>query len=428
LISPVTRQYIVEAIGRAENANAACLVIELDTPGGLLESTREIVKRMMNARTPIVVYVAPSGARAGSAGVFITLAAHVAAMAPSTNIGAAHPIVAGGLPDPLSEKPGRTPSIGHDDAATSPSAAAPAEGTAMQKVVNDTVAWISGIARVRGRNVDWARRAVTESVSIGETEALQKGVIDLIARDQADLLAKIDGRRVELASGPVTLHTAGVAVRAFPMNARQRFLAIITHPNVAYLLLMLGTLGLIFEFTHPGLAFPGIAGLVCLLLALYAFQVLPVNYAALALLLIGLGLMVAEVKVVSHGLLALGGAICLVLGSLLLFQSPSMRVSLGLILPTVATLTGITLLVLHRAVSSFRLPSAAGREELMGKLGKADTDLSPDGQVFIHSEIWNATAVRPISRGARVRVVRVDGLHLLVEPADADVSSTDQST
>ena len=431
IISPVTQQYILDAIDRSESDAAVCLVILLDTPGGLLQSTRTIVKRIMNAKVPIAVYVAPSGSRAGSAGVFITLAAHVAAMAPSTNIGAAHPVVVGeggggpmkklirrikreaeGQPDvKRNGRPG-------DDTHRAEEVVEEEERDPMaDKIINDTVAWVTTIAKARGRNEAWAKKAVTESFSVTETDALKERVIDLIATDVADLLAAIDGRKVELAGVPVELRTKGASLVTIPMSKRQEFLTIITDPNIAYLLMLLGTLGLIFEFTHPGIGFPGIAGLICVLLALYAFQTLPVSYAAIALIALGLGLLIAEIKVVSYGLLAVGGVISLTLGSLMLFESsdPNLRVSLRVILPTVAAIAGIILFLLQRALSAQATPVATGPQGLLGEIGSASTDLNPDGKVFVHGELWNARSERPIRKGEQIRVVRVDGLQLLIE-------------
>ncbi|MCL5270494.1 MAG: nodulation protein NfeD [bacterium] len=426
IISPVTENYIDSAIARAEDEGAVCLVIELDTPGGLLESTHTIVRNILNARVPVVVYVAPSGARAGSAGVFITLAAHVAAMAPSTNIGAAHPVTLDGGGDfrkffsPGGERPGARSA---DDATTGGATAPGGERYAnpmSEKIVNDTVAWITAIARLRGRNEAWARRAVTESVSVTDEEALKEHIVDFIATNLNDLLARLDGRPVKLPTGVITLHTAGARVVSTPMGLRQRFLSVIVNPNVAYLLMMLGVLGLIFEFTHPGIGFPGIAGLICLLLALYSFQTLPVNYAGFALILLGLVMLVAEIKIMSHGLLALGGILSLVLGSLMLFEEPGsgIRVSLGIVIPAVGTLAAIVLFVVHRAVGSVMFPVATGAQELVGMTGHAATDLSPRGTVFVHGELWAALATAPVGKGQPVRVLRVEGLRLTVEPAD----------
>jgi len=435
IISPVTQQYIEEAIKTSEQDGAVCLVVLLDTPGGLLESTRGIVKRIMNARVPVVVYVAPSGSRAGSAGVFITLAAHVAAMAPSTNIGAAHPVVVGedgGFAKKLIRR--IAPREEGKDAADAPDEDAADRGDSetvrevveeqeispmAEKVMNDTLAWVSTIARARNRNVEWAKRSVAESVSATETEAHELGIVDLVAADLPSLLQAIDGVAVELAGTPVELATAGAEVVRIPMNPRQQFLATITNPNVAYLLMMFGTFGLIFEFTHPGIGFPGIAGLICLLLALYAFQALPVSYVAIALVGLGLILLVAEAMIVSHGLLALGGVISLTLGSLMLVESPNpdLRVSLSVILPTVLTLSAIILFIVHRAFRAQFLRVTTGSQGLVGEIGTAVTDLAPGGRVFVHGEYWNATSGAPIQQGEKIRVLRLQGLELVVEKA-----------
>jgi len=431
IISPVTQQYIVEAIARSETDGAVCLVILLDTPGGLLESTRTIVKRMMNAKVPIAVYVAPPGSRAGSAGVFITLAGHIAAMATSTNIGAAHPVVVGEGGGPVKRlirritrqvedesKPSRKGRDADQETVEEEIVEEESRDPMAEKVINDTVAWVATIAKARGRNEAWARKAVTESFSVTETEAVQERIVDLLATDVKDLLAKIDGRTVELAGVRVELRTKDAEVVTMPMSKRQEFLAAITNPNIAYILMMLGTFGLIFEFTHPGVGFPGIAGLICLLLALYAFQALPVSYAAVALILLGLGLLIAEISMASYGLLAVGGVISLTLGSLMLFESPdpNIQVSLNIVLPTVATLAAIILLVVQRALSAHRKPVATGAQGIVGEIGVASTELNPEGRVFVHGELWTAISQRPIPQGTKVRVIHVDGLQLLVEP------------
>jgi len=422
IISPVTQQYIESAIERSETDGAVCLVIKLDTPGGLLESTRGIVKRIMNARVPVVVYVAPAGSRAGSAGVFITMAAHVAAMAPSTNIGAAHPVMVGeGGGGPIKKliKRIKRDADGPKDTDEVEEETIEEEqrNPMAEKILNDTVAWITTIARSRGRNEEWAKKAVVESFSVTETEAVEERIVDLVAIDVHDLLAKIDTRTVTLLDTPVELATADATIVTIPMNARQQFLAVVTNPNVAYTLMMLGTLGLIFEFTHPGIGFPGIAGLICLLLALYAFQALPVSYAAIALLLLGLVLLAAEIKVASGGLLGLGGVISLTLGSLLLIESPNpdLQVSLQVIIPTVGTLAVLTLFVVRRALQAQTQRVATGASGLLGETGTASTDLRPEGQVFVHGELWNATSPQGVKRGEKVRVIQVNGMQLLVE-------------
>ncbi len=430
IISPATQQYILGAIERSETDGAVCLVLLLDTPGGLLESTRTIVKRIMNARVPVAVYVAPSGSRAGSAGFFITLAAHVAAMAPSTNIGAAHPVAVGdgGPMRRLVRRIKRA--AGDEERGRRGTDEKPREDVIeeeettdpmTEKIVNDTVAWVTTIAKARGRNEEWARKAVTASFSVTEAEAVRDRIVDLVATDVPDLLRQIDGRTVEVAGVRVELHTRDAQPVAIPMSKSQEFLATITNPNLAYIFMLLGTLGLIFEFTHPGIAFPGIAGLICLLLALYAFQALPVSYAALALIALGIGLLVAELKVVSYGLLAVGGVISLTLGSLLLFESPDpyIQVSLRVIVPMIATLAAIILFILQRVLSAQAKPVRTGAQGLLGELGVASTAIDPDGRVFVHGESWDATSPRPVAQGQRVRVLHVKGLRLLVEPDEA---------
>ncbi|MBI2093612.1 MAG: nodulation protein NfeD [Candidatus Omnitrophica bacterium] len=409
----------------------------MDTPGGLLESTRAIVKQIMNAKVPIAVYVAPSGSRAGSAGVFITLAAHVAAMAPSTNIGAAHPVAVGDGGGPAKKLIRRIKRVMKDDESSSgrkrriDSKKDLEEESAEEeiveeissdpmadKIMNDTVAWVTTIAKSRNRNVEWAKKAVTESFSVTEEEALKEHIIDMIAADLKDLLSQMEGRTVDLAGIPTQLHTAEADIVSLPMSRRQEFLATITNPNIAYLLMMLGTLGLIFEFTHPGVGFPGIAGLICLLLALYAFQALPVNYAAIALILLGLTLLIAEIKIISYGLLTIGGVISLTLGSLMLFESPdpSIRVSLRFILPSVITLSAIVLFIVQRVWKAQRQRVTTGAEGLIGEIGIAETDLNLEGKVLVMGELWDATSTQSIPRGKKVRIRQVDRLHLLVEP------------
>ncbi len=425
IINPVTQQYIEEAIERSEQDASACLILKLDTPGGLLDSTRAIVKRIMNARVPVVVYVAPSGSRAGSAGVFITLSAHVAAMAPSTNIGAAHPVGVGGEGGPLKKliKRLRQPADGRRETEE------PVEEELIEeetrdpmgdKILNDTVAWITTIAAARGRNEVWAKQAVTESVSVTDVEAVHQRIVDLVAPDLPQLLRQIDGRRVTIGGIEVELATADAVIVELPMTRRQQFLAVITNPNIAYLLMMLGTFGLIFEFTHPGIGFPGIAGLICLLLALYAFQSLPVSYVALALIGLGLALFIAELQVVSGGLLGFGAVVALTLGSLMLFESPdpALRVSLRVVVPTVGTLAAIALLLVQQALRAQAQPTTTGAEGLRGQVGEARTPLDPAGTVFVQGALWSARSARPVPRGGPVRVLRVEGITLVVEPME----------
>ena len=394
VISPVTLRLVGIAIDRAQAERANALVIQLDTPGGLERSMRAIVQRMMNAEVPVVVYVAPTGSRAASAGVFITMAAHVAAMAPATNIGAASPVALGGG----------------------------ADKTMMKKIENDAAAFIRTVALERGRNADWAEKAVREAVAITEREALKLKVIDLVADSVPDLLEKIDGRTIKLPKGTVTLATKGAPVRPIEIGFRDRFLNIITGPNVAYVLMMLGMLGLFFELSNPGVILPGVIGGISLILAFFAFQSLPINYAGLLLILFGIVLLVAEIKIVSHGVLAIGGMISMALGSLMLFDSPEVgfRVSWWVIAPTVGATAGLFLFVVAAGVRALGRPPATGAEGLIGKTATVRERLGPEGQVMVSGEIWRAVAEgEPLEPGAQVRIVAVDGLTLKVAKAEA---------
>jgi membrane-bound serine protease (ClpP class) len=395
VINPVTLRLVGLAIDRAQAERAQALIIQLDTPGGLERSMRSIVQRMMNAEVPVIVYVAPTGARAASAGVFITMAAHVAAMAPATNIGAASPVMLGG---------------------------GTADKTMMKKVENDAAAFIRTVALERGRNADWAEKAVRQAVAITEREALKIKVIDLIADSVPDLLEKVDGRTIKLPKGPVTLATKGAPVRPIEIGFRDRFLNIITDPNVAYVLMMLGMLGLFFELSNPGVILPGVIGGISLILAFFAFQSLPINYAGLLLILFGIVLLVAEIKIVSHGVLAIGGIVSMSLGSLMLFDAPEVgfRVSWWVIGPTVAGTAGIFLFAVAAGVRALGRPPSTGAESLVGKTATVRERLGPEGQVMVSGELWRAVAEgEPLEPGAHVRIVAVDGLTLRVARAEA---------
>jgi membrane-bound serine protease (ClpP class) len=388
-ITPAIADFIRNAIAQSIKDRAQCLVIELDTPGGLDLSMRDIIKDMMNADIPVVVYVAPSGARAASAGVFITLAADIAAMAPGTNIGAAHPVAMGGQMD----------------------------RTMTEKVVNDAAAYIESIAQKRGRNVKWAAQAVRESVSIPESEALKLKVIDLTADDLNDLLAKINGRTVEKAGRTFKLATKGAGIRFLEMSFRDRFLATLSNPNIAYILMMIGLVGLYFELSNPGAIFPGIIGGICLILSFFALRTLPVNYAGVLLILLGVFLFVAEIKIPSYGLLTTGGIISLALGSIMLFESPLpyLRASLVVILPTVAVTSAFFIFAVTMTVKAHLAKPATGKEGLVGEVGRAVTRLAPEGRVFVHGEFWNAYSDATIEEGEKIRVLRAEGLKLRVE-------------
>ena len=388
VINPVTVRLVETALAKAQSERAQALVIQLDTPGGLERSMRTICQRLLNAEIPVIVYVGPTGARAASAGVFITMAAHVAAMAPATNIGAAHPVALGGGVDKES----------------------------MRKIENDAAAFARTIATERGRNADWAEKAVRQSVSITEREAERLKVIDVVADSIPDLLAKIDGRTVKTVKGPVTLATKGAVVKAIEIGFRDRLLNVITDPNVAYVLMMLGMLGLFFELSNPGVILPGVIGGISLILAFFAFQSLPINYAGLLLILFAIVLFIAEIKVVSHGVLAIGGMVSMALGSLMLFDAPEVgfRVSWWVIIPTVAFTGGLFLFAVALGVRAFARRPLLGVSGLIGQVGVARGGLAPAGQVAVQGELWNAVADEPVEDGAPVRIVDVKGLTLKV--------------
>jgi membrane-bound serine protease (ClpP class) len=403
-ISPASAEFIQDAIEEAGDTGAEALVIRLDTPGGLVESTRGIVQSMMASPTPIVVYVAPSGARAGSAGVFLTLAAHVAAMAPGTNIGAATPISMGGGGLPGAPAPA--------DSAIEGTGGDPLE----RKILNDTVAFIRTIAERRGRNADWAEKAVTEGVSVTETAALEQGVVDLVAASLPELLEEIDGREVELVDRRTTLRTAGAEIRTVEKGLRFKILDTIANPNIAFILMMIGIYGIFFELMNPGAILPGVVGGISLLLAFFALQALPVNYAGVLLILFSLILFIAEVKVVSHGLLTVGGVVAFVLGATMLFDSPGslMRVSWSVIIPAALLTAGFFAVVMGFAWRAWKAKPTTGREGLVGERGVVRKRIDPEGQVLVHGELWRARANEVFDPGESVEVVGVEGLTLEV--------------
>ncbi len=390
VINPVTAEYLHDALAFAETNRAQLLVVKLDTPGGLVTSMQTIVKTIVNAPIPVAVYVSPSGGRAASAGVFITLAGHVAAMAPGTNIGAAHPVAMGGEMD----------------------------NTMKEKAENDLAASIKSLAEQRGRNAKWAEEAVRKSVSVTEKEALSLKVIDLVAEDVPALLAQVDGRKVQLPSGSVTLQTKGAEVREFPMGWRLEALKALSDPNIAVLLMTIGTIGILAELYNPGAILPGIVGAISLILAFYSLQSLPINYAGLLLLLLGIALFILEIKVTSYGLLTLGGIAAMTLGGLLLVKSdaPFMQVSLSFLLPTVITAGAIMFGMAWLALKARRRTPVTGKESMIGEIAMAKTDVAPHGQVFLHGELWEAVSEQPIRRGEEAEVTSVEGLTLKVAP------------
>jgi membrane-bound serine protease (ClpP class) len=393
-INPVLVDYVQGGIQRAEETGAQALIIQMDTPGGLDSAMRDIIQAMVNARVPVIVYVAPSGARAASAGTYILMAAHVAVMAPNTVIGAAHPV-----------------SIG-TDTQTQPSSAEE------EKVLNDAAAYIRSLAASHGRNADWAEKAVRESVSATETEALDMNVIDMIAPDLPTLVSKLDGRQVTLVNNQVvTLHTQDAVIVDVQMGTTQKFLYTIADPNIAYILLSLAMLGIMAEIFNPGLIFPGIVGGICLLLAFFSLGVLPVNYAGILFIVLAFGLFIAEFLTASFGLFTAGGIISLVIGSIILFKGapPLFRVDPWLIATVTILLAGALTFILHRAIAIHRKQATTGREELIGKVATVRVALKPEGTVFYRGERWNAVSENgDIKVGEEVVINRMDGLTLFV--------------
>jgi membrane-bound serine protease (ClpP class) len=392
-ISPITVRLLANALGRAAGEGAQALILELNTPGGLERSMRSMVQSILSADIPVIVYVAPTGARAASAGVFITMAGHIAAMAPATNIGAAHPVAIGGGMDKEMVK----------------------------KVENDAAAFARTIAAERGRNVDWAEKAVRSSVSATEREAVKLRVIDLIADSVPDLLAKIDGRVLKTAKGSVTLHTKDAAVRPIQVGFRDKFLALITDPNVAYILMMVGMLGIFFELSNPGSVLPGVIGGISLILAFFAFQSLPINWAGLLLILFGLVLLVVEIKVASHGVLTVGGIVAMLLGSLMLYDVPAsggLRISWLVIIPTVGATAALVIVAVSAGVWALYRRPTTGAAGMVGQTAVVRTALDPEGQVQVDGELWRAVVQDgPVPAGERVQILGVDGLTLRVARA-----------
>lgn len=389
-ITPVTRSVIDEALETAHAENADALVLRLNTPGGLLDATRDIVSDMLDSDVPILVWVAPSGARAASAGAFITMAAHVAAMAPSTNIGAASPVNMGG---------------------------GGIDSTMAHKLFNDTAAFSRTIAERRGRNVEWAEKAVRDAVSATESEAVELGVVDFVADSLPDLLEKASGREVSLRDGSHTLELAGAEIVERDLSLRFRLLSLLANPNIAYILMMLGVYGLFFELQSPGAVLPGVVGALCLILALYSMQTVPMNVAGILLIVLGGVLFILEVKIQSFGLLTLSGIAATVIGALMLFDSPepALRASLGVMVPvTLATLAlfGVAVVL---SIRTMRTRPTTGREGMVGLTGVVKRPLEPSGVIDVHGELWNAVATEPVAEGETVEVVSVTGLTLEVK-------------
>ena len=389
-ISPGTTEFIKSGIRTAEENGAACIIIELDTPGGLAESMRLIVQKILASRVPVVVFVSPSGARAASAGVMITMAADVAAMAPGTNIGAAHPVGAGGKD---------------------------IDGAMSEKIINDMVAQAKSVAEKRGRNAKWVEDAIRESVSVTETEALKENIIDIIAKDTEDLIRQLNGREIK-DRGKLELDQANKVV--LEETLRTKILRTISNPNIAYILMMIGLAGLYFELSHPGAIFPGVVGAIALILAFFAMQTLPVNYAGILLIVLAIIFFIMEMKITSYGLLSVAGIVSLLLGSLMLFDTDTtgIKLSLQVVLPTIIVISGFFVAVAGLVFRAQRSKPATGSGGLLGEIGIVKKALTPEGKVFVHGELWNARAKEPLDEAVKVRVVKVVNLVLEVESVD----------
>ena len=430
-IGPAIADYIERGLDRANDDRANIVIIQLDTPGGLDLSMRSIIRAIIASPVPVAIYVAPSGARAASAGTYMMYATHIAAMAPGTNLGAATPVQMGGLPgmDPP-EKP--APGAADDNADTDETNAdkeapktMPDNADAMtKKIVNDAAAYIRSLAEMRGRNAEWAEQAVREAASLSSEQALDAGVIDIIARDTADLLQQVNGRTVTVLNEKRVLDTNDLVVETIEPDWRNELLAIITNPNIAYILMLLGIYGLFFELANPGYVLPGVIGAISLLLALYALQVLPVNYAGLGLMFLGLVLMVGELFMPSFGILGIGGVISFVIGSILLFdrESGNLAVSMPLIIAVSVLSASFFLIVIRALHTARRRPVVTGAEELIGATGQVITDFSGDGNIHIHGEQWHVRSDTPMRSGDSARVISRDGLILTVEPVAEDSS------
>jgi membrane-bound serine protease (ClpP class) len=390
-IGPATTAYVERLVREASAREASCLVIRMDTPGGLAAAMRDIIQAVLASPVPVVTYVHPEGAHAASAGAMIALAAHVSAMAPGTNIGAAHPVAIG------------TGSEGGND-------------TMEEKITNDAAAYARSLAARRGRNQEWAERIVRESISSTAEEAVAAKVVDVIAPDLEELLDRIDGRTVDLAGGAATLRVAGAPVVEVPASFRERFLARISDPNIAYLLLLAGVFGIIFELQNPGSVLPGVVGVLALATAAFALQMLPVSWTGVALIALAIAMFILEIKVPSHGALTVGGVIAMLIGSIMLIDSPLpfMRVSLAVIIPSVLFTALFFLFAVGMGIRAQRRRVATGAEGLVGEEGTAKSDVHADGSVFVHGEFWNAYSDEPVAAGSRIEVVRVEGIKVKV--------------
>ncbi|MGH8189649.1 MAG: NfeD family protein [Steroidobacteraceae bacterium] len=412
-IGPATSDFFVRTLDRARESKARLVIVQMDTPGGLDTAMRDMIKAILSSPVPVAIYVSPSGARAASAGTYLLYASHVAAMAPATNLGAATPVQIGAPSSPAPTQP--KDKDDKDDKEATP----PEPGTAMErKAINDSVAYIRGLAELRGRNADWAESAVRSGASLSASVALEQKVIDLIATDMADLLRQMNGRTVKVSTGEVKLATEDLVIERVETDWRTKLLAVLTNPNVAYLLMLIGVYGLLLEGYNPGAILPGVVGAICLLLALYAFQVLSVNYAGLGLMLLGIALLIGEAFAPSFGVLGLGGIIAFVIGSIILMDTnvPGFEVARTLIGGMALAGALLLLLIVTFFTRSRRRPVVTGEQQLLQESATAISDFDRSGPVRIRGEIWNAVSRTPVKAGEPLRVLKVDGLTLEVEP------------
>ena len=419
-IGPATADYFHRGLEQAAVQHAQMLVLQMDTPGGLDTSMRTIIKDILASPVPIVAFVAPSGARAASAGTYILYASHIAAMAPATNLGAATPVQIGGMPDtrgPESSEPEKKKDAEKPETTRKPQISDGSD-TLSRKQVHDASAYIRGLAQMRGRNAEWAEKAVREAVSLSAEEALKLGVIDLIADDVPQLLKQLNGRKLSVLGQERKLDTENVRMVTFEPDWRSRLLAVITDPSVAYILMLIGFYGLFFEFSNPGYVLPGVAGLICLILGLYAFQLLPVNYAGLVLIMLGIAFMIAEIYFPAYGSLGVGGVLAFIIGSVILIptDAPGFGIPLPLILGIGIASALFLIFVMGMVIKARDRPVVSGREELIGSIGEVTEDFEGEGWAKVHGETWRVKSAVKLQRGQRIRVAKIDGLTLEVMP------------
>ncbi|MFN3920262.1 MAG: NfeD family protein [Methylohalobius sp.] len=412
-IGPATADYVKRGFEQAVAAQTQLIILRIDTPGGLDASMREIIKQIIASPVPVVAFVAPSGARAASAGTYIVYASHIAAMAPATSIGAATPVRLTGPGSPPPPERGKK---------TDRKERPPSADAMEHKIVNDAVAYIKGLANMRGRNAEWAEKAVREAATLTAEEAVKQNVIDLIAADVGELLRQLNGRKITVQGRQLTLATSGLLLEQFKPDWRSRLLSVLTDPNIAYILMLLGIYGLLFEFSNPGAIVPGVLGSICLLLALFAFQVLPINYAGLGLILLGVALMVAEAFVPSFGILGIGGIAAFTLGSIMLTDTgvPGFTIHLELILGFAIASALLFIFGVGMVVRARQKPATTGVEELLHQPAVALEDFEREGWVWLRSERWRALSDRPVQRGDKLKVLKLDGLTLHVTPTKGE--------